>query len=192
MEKVKKSVKDKKLDIIVNAAIDVFSSESYDKVSVFKIAEKANISRASFYCYFKNKEEVYNFIINRCSNEFFDNYIDCDNPEFFSLFEKLFDYFSSFYGTNKQSFFVMLFENAKTGMAERFIKKAEDNNIEECLDVSLVNTTNSHEIKLLGITCFAGLVAALISVYNGTVELNYAKKVFTDYLNLIKYGAYKN
>lgn len=192
MIKEKKSVKDKKLDIIVNAAIEVFSVEPYDKVSVFKIAEKAGISRASFYCYFKNKEEIYNFIIARCKNEFFENYIDCENPEFFSLFEKLFDYFASFYGTSRQKFFVRLLENAQTVTAERFINKAEGGKLEECIDVSGLKTENSNEIKLLCITCFAGLIAAIISVYKGNVEIDCAEKDFANYLNLIKFGAYKN
>jgi len=45
--------------IIMQAAMDVFSSHGYAGANIREVAEKAGVSVGSIYLYFKNKEELY-------------------------------------------------------------------------------------------------------------------------------------
>ena len=49
---------------ITNAAINVFSSEGYRGATMDQIALKANVVKGTLYYNFKNKEEIFNYIIN--------------------------------------------------------------------------------------------------------------------------------
>jgi AcrR family transcriptional regulator len=44
---------------ILNAALELFREEGFEKVSVESITQKAEIAKGSFYNYFKSKEDVY-------------------------------------------------------------------------------------------------------------------------------------
>jgi AcrR family transcriptional regulator len=46
-------------DEILKAAIDLFRSKGYDAISINEIAERASISKATFYKYFSDKEELF-------------------------------------------------------------------------------------------------------------------------------------
>ena len=46
-------LEDGKKQVLLKSAIAEFSALPYEKVSIFKIAEKAGISRSGFYYYFK-------------------------------------------------------------------------------------------------------------------------------------------
>lgn len=46
-------------DEILKAAIDLFRSKGYDAISINDIAERASISKATFYKYFSDKEELF-------------------------------------------------------------------------------------------------------------------------------------
>lgn len=48
---------------IYNASIEVFSRLGYNKATMELIAEAANVSKGTLYYHFKNKEEIFNFII---------------------------------------------------------------------------------------------------------------------------------
>jgi AcrR family transcriptional regulator len=51
-----------KQEMFINAAIDEFTSKSFENTSVNSIIKKANISRGSFYNYFEDIEQLFNFI----------------------------------------------------------------------------------------------------------------------------------
>ena len=47
-----------KQNILLKSAVKEFSSLPYAKVSVFKIAQNAQVSRSGFYYYFKDKADI--------------------------------------------------------------------------------------------------------------------------------------
>lgn len=61
-------------EYILRRAFDVFMSKGYDSTSISVLQEELNMSRGAMYRYFKNKEELFNAVI--------DEY-------FFRLFDKL-------------------------------------------------------------------------------------------------------
>lgn len=56
--------------IIVDAAREVFSKKTYDKVSMAEIANAAGIAKSSIYTYFKSQEELYANIVYMDSCDF--------------------------------------------------------------------------------------------------------------------------
>lgn len=55
---------------IVQALFKLMSAYEYDKISVTDIAEKAGVGRATFYRYFKRKEDVIIFYFEHNTKEF--------------------------------------------------------------------------------------------------------------------------
>jgi AcrR family transcriptional regulator len=61
----KKNIKNK----IIKSAISTFSKYGYDKSRMDDIAKTAKLSKGTIYLYFKNKEELFNAISERNTNE---------------------------------------------------------------------------------------------------------------------------
>lgn len=61
----KQNIKNK----IIESAITTFSKYGYDKSRMDDIAIRANLSKGTIYLYFKNKEELFNAISERNTNE---------------------------------------------------------------------------------------------------------------------------
>jgi len=61
---MKKNTKQK----IIDSAIDLFSKDSYGKVSVAQICKNAKISNGIIYNYFRNKEELFTYLLEETSN----------------------------------------------------------------------------------------------------------------------------
>ena len=55
---------------IVQALFKLMNERVYDKISVTDIAEKAGVGRATFYRYFKRKEDIIEFFFNHNTKEF--------------------------------------------------------------------------------------------------------------------------
>ena len=54
---------DEKREGIIQAAIDEFAVHSYHKSSINQIVKKADIAKGSFYHYFKDKEDLFKYIL---------------------------------------------------------------------------------------------------------------------------------
>lgn len=108
-KKIFENISKEKQDMFINAALDEFTSKSFEQVSVNSIVKKANISRGSFYTYFENKDELFNYIFIQVREERF-NYakelIKESYGNFFVFIKKLFEYdFDRFSTTNRYSLF---------------------------------------------------------------------------------------
>lgn len=60
---------DVRRDKLVNVAKKIFAKKGYTGTKVSDIVNGANISRATFYLYFKNKQGIFSEIANRVVNE---------------------------------------------------------------------------------------------------------------------------
>jgi len=54
----RKREKDLRRDLAMNAAMAIYSEEGYHSVTIDKIANRCELSRASLYIYFKNKDDI--------------------------------------------------------------------------------------------------------------------------------------
>lgn len=57
------NLKPEKKQVIIEAALNEFSTYPFNEASITNIVKKAGISRGSFYQYFGNKENLYRFLV---------------------------------------------------------------------------------------------------------------------------------
>ena len=63
------NLSDRKKQLILKAALEEFSTETFDKASINKIIQRAGISRGSFYTYFTDKEELLRYAMEEIRNQ---------------------------------------------------------------------------------------------------------------------------
>jgi TetR/AcrR family transcriptional regulator len=87
-------------DCAIDAAMDLYKEEGYHAITMEKIAERSELSRAALYIYFKNKDEILINAIVRHSDFFteqlqllYDNRETCKKE----LLEKMWETFESYY-----------------------------------------------------------------------------------------------
>ncbi|KXZ39368.1 transcriptional regulator, TetR family [Alkalithermobacter thermoalcaliphilus JW-YL-7 = DSM 7308] len=83
-----------KRDELIKVAIDEFGENGYDKASLNNILKKANISKGTFYYHFKNKEELYIYLVEMLIQEkkkFFIENVDANvfAKDIFTIFIEL-------------------------------------------------------------------------------------------------------
>ena len=59
-------------ELAINAAMELYNEEGYHAITMEKIAERSELSRAALYLYFKTKDEVFVSAIEACTNYFGD------------------------------------------------------------------------------------------------------------------------
>ena len=98
-----------KQEIFLNAAIDEFTTKSFENASVNSIVKKAKISRGSFYNYFDDIEELFNFVFEKVKNERFvyaNEILNECNKDYFIFIKKLFAFdYDSFQSKGRYSLF---------------------------------------------------------------------------------------
>ncbi len=84
----------KKQDTIINAALEAFANDAYNKVTVDRIVNQAGIPKGSFYQYFVNKEDIYRYLFAMLTKEkgkVFDNLFDqLETTDFSTFIRKLY------------------------------------------------------------------------------------------------------
>lgn len=63
-------IDNEKVKLIVNAALKVFSNNDYKKASTNMIVQKAGVPRGVLYYYFKNKKELFEFLLYYANDVF--------------------------------------------------------------------------------------------------------------------------
>ena len=81
-------IKELKKKSIADAARDLFSKYGYKMVNMDKIAEKSNVAKGTLYLYFKDKEELFNYLINEVIEEIKEFVIEIKSREL-SLSEEI-------------------------------------------------------------------------------------------------------
>jgi TetR/AcrR family transcriptional regulator len=59
-------------ELAINAAMELYNEEGYHAITMEKIAERSELSRAALYLYFKTKDEIFVSAIVACTNFFGD------------------------------------------------------------------------------------------------------------------------
>lgn len=77
---------------ILNAAMQVFAEEGYEKASTNRIVQEAGISKGLLFHYFQNKKQLYLYLYDYCLNflmEIFYEKIDYNERDFFAQIDKI-------------------------------------------------------------------------------------------------------
>lgn len=64
-------LKDKKIKIILDSAVNLFAQKGYHDVTMEEIAEKVGVAKGTLYLYFSSKDELYWGILERGLHELF-------------------------------------------------------------------------------------------------------------------------
>ncbi len=72
---------------IINASYDAFLEKPYEKVSILDITTKADIPVGSFYQYFKDKDDLYIYLIIEIEMRIWNKYKDENENALFDWFE---------------------------------------------------------------------------------------------------------
>ncbi|QVK17921.1 TetR/AcrR family transcriptional regulator [Mycoplasmatota bacterium] len=92
---------------LIDAAIEEFGNNGYEKASLNNILKAAGISKGTFYYHFKNKEDLYFYLLTFMAEDkqkFFQDRLTMElfNQDFFTIFEKLIEFALEFATQNPQ------------------------------------------------------------------------------------------
>lgn len=122
---------EKKQEKILNAAMEEFASNSFEKATIDNIVKKAGIPKGSFYQYFSNKEDVYKFLFKSLGSkkyEYLEMYLSRLNEISFSEFIREF-YLAGIDYTFQNSEYV--------GLSERFLYNCSKELREDILELMI-------------------------------------------------------
>lgn len=157
------SLPKEKQELVVASALKEFSSQPYDKVSVFQIAKRAGISRAAFYSYFTDKQDVYRHIINSIFKGFWDSVAAKGGADITELALVMFDFFYRFKFTKTQDFITQLVANAKPDTMEVFLAFVDKEKYKYIAQETVERTRIRNDAELLDV-CMLMATAAVYSL----------------------------
>ena len=138
--------KSKKLRI-VRAATKEFSNYTLREASINRIIKDADISRGSFYLYFKNIDDIYNYVVNvyiEKMESVFITYLKNNNGDLYESFINLYDYIINTANTKaNKDFCEKIFTNVSIHSIERNEKCRKDTYIK-----NVVQFINKEEISI--------------------------------------------
>lgn len=131
---------------ILKAANKEFGRVPIEMVSIKNIVEDAEIARGSFYQYFKDKEDLFEYVMSLKVGNMQQNItevIEKENGNIINIFINMYDQLIQI-GKNKKNskFFRQIFENIKTSDNLMFTKK---NAINKDLEQTLYNLYNKNK-----------------------------------------------
>ncbi len=195
---------EEKKRMIREAAIREFSRVPLDKVSINKIVKYADISRGSFYTYFQDKEDVFQYIFEDfvCQIQLYCKEVIIQmKGDFWALPEKLLEYVLDMCDKHKM---ITLAQNAVAhqGLMKMLENKAfcmplqEAQNkwlkeVFQATDCTELCVEGFEDYRILFSLCVNILVETMGEIYHAGESRERAKELFKKRLHLIKYGAYR-
>ena len=190
-----------KREMFLNVAIDEFTSKSFEEVSVNAIVKKANISRGSFYTYFDDLEELFNYIFLSVKEKRFvyaKELINEADGDYFEFIRLLFSYDYDQY--NKEGTYT-LFRNyihyiqvtKKVSLSDVLLNGSFLENIEhfsQYFNISKFNLSTDDFLDLIEV-----VVLIMINTFIKSESENLSKEdvilLFNKRLSYIEYGVKK-
>ncbi len=183
--------KEKQTKLISNS-LKEFANKKYHEVSINKIIANSNIPRGSFYMYFKDKEDLFEYLIELNTkeiNKIIKNLLIANNGDLYHTFKMLFEEITKKYYKEEA---IGIFKNIFIFKSLRN-KPVENPHHDLFLDIKdNINTTNLKNVSLEFI--FTMLMHSLfLSIEEFSLTKNYDKtkiKYFQK-LDILCYGIYK-
>jgi AcrR family transcriptional regulator len=116
---------------IINAACKEFAENGFEKASTNQIVKHAGIGKGMLFYYFKNKEELYHYLIDYCLNHAIQEYfqkIDTSEPDFIERLKQAAQLKTEYHLNNPDmlNFLAALFLKDENEMPERFRKRYKE------------------------------------------------------------------
>lgn len=186
---------------ILKAANKEFERVPIEQVSIKNIVESAEIARGSFYQYFEDKEDLFQYIMSAKMGNMQNKLIEMiehENGNIINIFIDMYEYLIKIVKIKKNNkFFKQIFENVKTSDNLMFIKKEEINkNLEQTLynlydrNKDILNIKNEEEFKLVIEMLFA-ITRRRIVVSLKYKDLEKARETYLKEIEFLKKGIIK-
>ena len=186
---------------ILRAANKEFARVPIEQVSIKNIVEDAEIARGSFYQYFEDKEDLFQYIMSAKMGNMQNKLIEMiehENGNIINIFINIYDHLMHIGKMKKNNkLFKQIFENVKTSDNLMFIKKEEINkNLEQTLynlydrNKDILNIKNEEEFKLVIEMLFA-ITRRRIVVSLKYKDLEKARETYLKEIEFLKKGIIK-
>lgn len=203
-KKIFENISKEKQEMFINVALEEFTTKSFEQVSVNSIVKKAGISRGSFYTYFENKDELFNYIFMQVREERFNQgkeLIKESNEDFFVFIKKLFEYdFDHFSTNNRYSLFRNYIHyiqvNKKGSIKDSIIMPLNglfSNEGKPYSSIFNIKKYGMNEIQFLDLVEMIMIIVVNTFIKYEAEDLSKEAllKIFNNRMNLIEYGSRK-
>ena len=180
---------------IISCAYKEFGENLYDKASIFLIAKKANISRASLYCYFTDKEDIFKYLVSLILKPYIENVKHLNSSQPFYVTKQLFDYFMSFYNKPEQKFIIALFKNMTPKNIKFLTSDISTNHLNKPCKLIffffLLELKSQYDINIISFTIVSNMALCLIQYFEGIKTKEEACEHFNRTLQILENGIKK-
>jgi AcrR family transcriptional regulator len=191
-----------KQELLINAAKKEFSRVPLYEASISNIIKDAEIPRGSFYQYFQDKEDVFFFLLENYSKQFYNQFISIIKLNNGDLFKSFVDWFKfiliNFEVPENRQYFKNAFLNMNHEIQKTFTKNFYDETVKSrlfelngLLNFENINIRNEEELyhilRIMMVMTFQNLVY----VFAKELPIHEALRAFSLDLELLKKGFYK-
>ncbi len=186
---------------LINAATHEFSIHILEEVSINQIIKNASIARGSFYMYFKDKNDLYKYLLKLHQEEInkkIEEEIIKTEGDFLKAFENMYDkIIEGVYFKNHASFFKNMFINFHFTIDHNtFFKEKPFLENKKNIFSNYVKTSNYQNIgeeRLLEAFYFAFFIMSISIAHTFLNPENKQKEKekFKNHISFLKYGIYK-
>ena len=192
---------EEKKNKILKAANKEFARVPLEKASIKNIVEDAEIARGSFYQYFEDKEDLFDYMMDLKMGDIenkLNRLIEKENGNIINICVSIYDHLIQVGKLRKNNkFFRKIFENIKTSDNLMFIKKENRNiKIEQKLydlydkNKEILNVKNKEEFKLVIEMLFAITRRRIVASLKYK-DLNEARNDYLKEIEFLKNGILK-
>lgn len=180
---------------LVEAAIQEFANLPYDKVSMFKIAQNAGVSRSGLYYYFKDKADIYRYLTDQLYKPFLKRIQSKQRLDPFALSRDFFIFFASYQRTEREALLKQMLYNTRAMDMETIIshlhamhsgKEFED--MASVIDLSSLKPISNNELMGLFILLQTVAVRLLLIHLDGKSTFDSALEQLDRTFDLLRYG----
>lgn len=191
---------DHKKEAIQNAAIEEFARVPFEKASINKIIQHANISRGSFYTYFEDKQDVLSYIfdhVHQKASEFLENTLTEIGGDYFATWEQFLDFClgvfenKKFFDLAKNTQPCFLGEQAFFGPRDGLekVRQEEIQRFIRLVNMDQLKIKDLEGFKVLNSLLLSNLAVALVAFYQGDINITNLKHRYQSGIEIIKHGA---
>lgn len=176
---------------LINAAMTYFSKCNYSDVSISQIIISAEIPRGSFYMYFKDKDDLFEYLIEVEKVKLHDAIKDIlikNNGDLYNTFSELYDVISRYIVLSD---YKMMFKNVFIyfGMHKSHFEKPGSILYENVKDLINKKNINEEELEFIFIMLVHNLFMGITYGINNDCLDN--KGTYLRKLHILCYGIYK-
>ncbi len=175
-----------KQNSIIRCAFNEFSENEFDKASIFSIAQKSGFSRSSFYCYFKDKDDIYKYLVNKFLKQKLDILKKDKDLSKKQLSKAIFEYLLSFYGKEEQNFVKNFLKNMNPENVHYIAYELQSSPL--LSNCNKVMSKNSFDIYIVSTVVLCNMAIAILNCFEGIYTKKQAEKYFDRMLQILENG----